>query len=68
MGDELILVEPTPEWVPSGRGEGWEERGLSDGSRYEIYRRYFTAEGFAEELDGRILFAGRSMVMATVGR
>jgi hypothetical protein len=68
VGDELILVEPTPEWVPGGRAEGWEERGLSDGSRYEIYRRYFTADTFAEELDGRILFAGRWMVMATVGR
>ena len=68
VGDELILVEPTPEWVPSGRAEGWEERGLSDGSRYEIYRRYFTVDTFAEELDGRILFAGRWMVMATVGR
>jgi demethylmenaquinone methyltransferase/2-methoxy-6-polyprenyl-1,4-benzoquinol methylase len=68
VGEELILVEPTPEWVPSGRAEGWEERGLSDGSRYEIYRRYFTAETFTEELDGRILFAGRWMVMAKVGR
>ena len=68
VGEELILVEPTPEWVPSGRAQGWEERGLSDGSRYEIYRRYFTADTFAEELDGRILFAGRWMVMATVGR
>ena len=68
VGQELILVEPTPEWVPSGRAEGWEERHLSDGSRYEIYRRYFTADSFAEELDGRILFAGRWMVMAKVGR
>ena len=66
MGQELILVEPTPEWAPSGRAEGWEERHLSDGSLYEIYRRYFTADRFAEELDGRILFAGRWMVMATV--
>jgi SAM-dependent methyltransferase len=66
VGDELILVEPTPEWAPSGRAEGWEERGLSDGTRYEIYRRYFTADRFAEELDGRILFAGRWMVMAKV--
>jgi ubiquinone/menaquinone biosynthesis C-methylase UbiE len=54
VGQELILVEPTPAWVP-------------DGSRYEIYRRYFTADRFAEELDGRILFAGRWMVMAKVG-
>ena len=67
VGQELILVEPTPEWTPSGREEGWEERGLSDGSRYEIYRRYFTADTFAEELDGRILFSGRWMVMAKVG-
>ena len=68
VGQELILVEPTPAWVPSGRAEGWEERHLSDGSLYEIYRRYFTADSFAEELDGRILFAGRWMVMAKVGR
>jgi SAM-dependent methyltransferase len=67
VGQELILVEPTPAWVPSGRAEGWEDRHLSDGSRYEIYRRYFTADRFAEELDGRILFAGRWMVMAKVG-
>jgi SAM-dependent methyltransferase len=66
VGQELILVEPTPEWAPSGRAEGWEERHLSDGSRYEIYRRYFTADTFAEELDGRIPFAGRWMVMAKV--
>ena len=68
VGEELILVEPTPEWVPSGRTEGWEERDLSDGSRYKIYRRYFTADTFAEELDGRILFAGRLLVMAKVDR
>ena len=68
VGDELVLLEPTLEWVPSVRAEGWEERRLSDGSQYQIYRRYFTAETFTEELDGRILFAGRWMVMATVGR
>jgi Methyltransferase domain len=67
VGEELILLEPTPEWVSSGRAQGWEERRLSDGSRYQIYRRYFTAETFTEELDGRILFGGRWMVMATVG-
>src|SRR5918998_5526707 len=66
VGEELILVEPTPEWAPSARAEGWEERHLSDGSQYEIYRRYFTADRFAGELDGRILFAGRWMVMAKV--
>ena len=63
----LVLVEPTPEWGPRGGAAGWEERILSDGSRYRIYRRYFPAEAFAEELGGRILFAGRWVVMATVG-
>jgi SAM-dependent methyltransferase len=68
VGEELILLEPTPEWTPSGRTQGWEERRLSDGSRYQIYRRYFTTETFVEELGSQILFAGRWMVMATVGR
>jgi ubiquinone/menaquinone biosynthesis C-methylase UbiE len=67
VADGLVLVEPTPEWGPSGLTAGWEERVLSDGSRYRIYRRYFTAEAFAEELDARILFAGRWVVMAAVG-
>src|SRR5215210_96384 len=61
VGDELIVVEPTPEWEAGNGVEGWEERALNDGSRYEIYRRYFTAEALVEELDGRILFAGRWM-------
>lgn len=67
VADELILVEPTPVWEPGGRTEGWEERALNDGTRYEIYRRYFTAETLAEELDGRSLFAGRWVVMVAVG-
>lgn len=66
VGDELVLVEPTPEWETNGRTEAWERRTLSDGSRYEIYRRYFTTEALAEELGGRILFAGRWVVMAAV--
>jgi SAM-dependent methyltransferase len=66
VADELILVEPTPEWTPCGQAQGWEERGLSDGSRYEIYRRYFTPEALTEELGGRILFAGRWVVMVAV--
>lgn len=38
VADELVLVEPTPEWEPDGRAEVWEERSLSDSSRYDIYR------------------------------
>ena len=64
VASELLLVEPTPGFSESGRSEGWEERVLLDGSRYTIYRRYFTAEELSEELNGRVLFAGRWFVMA----
>ena len=63
----LILVEPTPEWDTRGRTEVWERRVLSDGSHYEIYRRYFTAEALTEELGGRVLFACRWVVMVAAG-
>jgi demethylmenaquinone methyltransferase/2-methoxy-6-polyprenyl-1,4-benzoquinol methylase len=53
---------------PEGRTEGWEQRVLPDGSRHEIYRRYFTAESLAAEIDGRVLFAGSWVAMAAVGR
>jgi hypothetical protein len=59
VANDLVLIEPTPEWEPEGRMEGWEQRVLPDGSRYEIYRRYFTTESLAGEIDGRVLFVGR---------
>ena len=64
VAGEIVLMEPTPEFSPTGQSEGWEERVLSDGSRHTIYRRYFTAEGLAEELGGQVLLAGRWVVMA----
>ena len=66
VGRELVLGEPTLRFSPNGRPEGFEERVLSDGSRHEIYRRYFDAEGLAKELGGQILFAGEwfSVVVA----
>ncbi len=64
IAGEIVVVEPTSEFSPTGRSEGWEERVLSDDSCYTIYRRYFTAEGLAEELGGRVLLAGRWVVMA----
>ena len=67
VADEMVLIEPTPEWKPEGRTEGLEHRVLPDGSRYKIYRRYFTAESLAGEIDGSILFAGRWVTMAAVG-
>jgi ubiquinone/menaquinone biosynthesis C-methylase UbiE len=40
-----------------------QERVLKDGSRWEVYKRYFTAAGLADELGGgRVVHAGRWFV------
>ena len=45
--------------------EEQQERILNDGSRWEVYKRYFTAEDLAVELGGgEILFAGHWFVAA----
>ncbi len=41
----------------------WQERELSDGSRWEVYKRYFTGPQLAAELgEGEIFFEGRWFV------
>jgi ubiquinone/menaquinone biosynthesis C-methylase UbiE len=43
--------------------EEWQERILNDGSRWTVYKRYFTPEGLLDELNGgRVLHAGRWFV------
>jgi ubiquinone/menaquinone biosynthesis C-methylase UbiE len=43
--------------------EEWQERVLNDGSRWEVYKRYFTPEGLVNELGGgRVVHAGRWFV------
>ncbi|MGI9112760.1 MAG: class I SAM-dependent methyltransferase [Gaiellaceae bacterium] len=42
----------------------WQPRVLNDGSRWEVYKRYFTPEGLLEELGGGVaLFAGHWFVV-----
>jgi SAM-dependent methyltransferase len=62
VADELIVLDAAlrPELVP----ELWEERRLEDGSRHRIYKRYFTAEQLADEIDGETLMAGDWFVAA----
>jgi demethylmenaquinone methyltransferase/2-methoxy-6-polyprenyl-1,4-benzoquinol methylase len=61
VGGELVVVD-------SALRKGVEpvelqERVLKDGSRWQVYKRYFTAERLAEELGGaRIVHAGRWFV------
>jgi ubiquinone/menaquinone biosynthesis C-methylase UbiE len=44
--------------------EEWQERKLNDGSRHQVYKRFFTPDGLLAELGGgRVLHAGRWFVM-----
>jgi demethylmenaquinone methyltransferase/2-methoxy-6-polyprenyl-1,4-benzoquinol methylase len=61
VAGELVVVD-------SARREGvaaeqWQERVLGDGSRHQVYKRYFDAAELAAELGGaRVLHAGRWFV------
>ena len=62
VASELVVVDSAlrPEVVP----ELWEERQLKDGSRHQIYKRYFTADQLAHEINGVALMAGQWFVAA----
>ena len=61
VADELVVVD-------SALHDGvepveWQERILNDGSRWQVYKRYFEPDSLADELSGgRTLFAGRWFV------
>ena len=65
---EARRVAPELVVVDSALREGVEpeetqERSLSDGSRWRVYKRYFDPAALAEELGGgRVLWAGRWFV------
>jgi ubiquinone/menaquinone biosynthesis C-methylase UbiE len=53
---ELVVVASVP-----GEGdplERWEERRLSDGSTWTVYKRVFTGKQLVGELGGEVLFEG----------
>ncbi len=57
VAGELVVADSAvrPDHEPEER----QERVLNDGSRHEVYKRYFTGEGLAEELGGgEVLHAG----------
>lgn len=63
VADEIVVVDSA---LREGvEPEETQERVLSDGSRHEVYKRYFTADGLAGELGGgRALFSGTWFVVA----
>jgi demethylmenaquinone methyltransferase/2-methoxy-6-polyprenyl-1,4-benzoquinol methylase len=61
---ELVIVDSArrPEHEP----EEWQERILNDGSRYEVYKRFFEPDALAHELGGgTVLHASRWFVMVS---
>jgi len=61
VATELVVVDAA--LAPGGAPEEWQERVLNDGSRWQVYKRFFEPEGLAQELGGgRVVFAGRWFV------
>jgi ubiquinone/menaquinone biosynthesis C-methylase UbiE len=57
VAPELVVVDS------AGSGEEVEERVLSDGTRWEVYKRWFEPEQLLDELGGgRVLHSGRWFV------
>jgi ubiquinone/menaquinone biosynthesis C-methylase UbiE len=62
VGGELVVVDAARR--PGARVEQWQQRVLNDGSRHQVYKRYFTGDRLARELDGEVLFDGAWFVAA----
>jgi ubiquinone/menaquinone biosynthesis C-methylase UbiE len=59
---ELVVLDSA--WHEGVEREGWQERLLKDGSRWQVYKRFFAPEQLVDELGGgRIVFAGRWFVV-----
>jgi ubiquinone/menaquinone biosynthesis C-methylase UbiE len=62
LAPELVVADASLEH--SSVAEEWQERILDDGSRWEVYKRFFTGEGLVGELGGgRVLHEGRWFVV-----
>ncbi|HEV7175548.1 MAG TPA: class I SAM-dependent methyltransferase [Solirubrobacteraceae bacterium] len=64
VASELVIVDSARR--PDHEPEEWQERVLNDGSRYEVYKRFFEPDALAEELGGgTVLHASRWFVMVS---
>jgi SAM-dependent methyltransferase len=62
LAPELVVVDS------AGSGERMDERVLTDGSRWEVYKRWFDGAGLAAELGGgEVLFDGDWFVAVRAG-
>jgi ubiquinone/menaquinone biosynthesis C-methylase UbiE len=61
LAPELVVADSAIQ--PDVPDEEWQERILNDGTRWEVFKRYFTPEALAAELGGgSTVFAGRWFV------
>jgi SAM-dependent methyltransferase len=61
VAPELVIVDAALR--DDVEPEEYQERILNDGSRWTVYKRYFTPQGLLDELGGgRVLYAGRWFV------
>jgi ubiquinone/menaquinone biosynthesis C-methylase UbiE len=64
VASELVIVDSARR--PDHEAEEWQERILNDGSRYQVYKRFFEPEELAQELGGgTVLHASRWFVMVS---
>jgi ubiquinone/menaquinone biosynthesis C-methylase UbiE len=61
VASELVIVGSRLQ--PGDQPQRWEERVLSDGTRWEVFKRVFDPDELAAELDGRVLHESRYFVM-----
>jgi ubiquinone/menaquinone biosynthesis C-methylase UbiE len=62
VAPELVIADASLAHSPVA--EEYQQRILNDGSRWEVYKRFFTGEGLAAELGGgRVLHEGRWFVV-----
>ena len=66
VAPRLLVIEQA--WRPGLPEETWEERTLRDGSRHQVFKRYFTAERLATELGGSVALTTSRFVSASVSR
>jgi demethylmenaquinone methyltransferase/2-methoxy-6-polyprenyl-1,4-benzoquinol methylase len=61
---ELVVVDSAAR--PGADSEEWEQRILNNGSRHEVYKRFFTGPQLARELGGgKVLYGGKWFVVVT---
>jgi ubiquinone/menaquinone biosynthesis C-methylase UbiE len=62
VAGELVVVDSARR--PDVDPEQWQERVLNDGSRHRVYKRYFTSDQLAREIEGEMLLDGTWFVAA----